>query len=291
MKKYLILMILPLVFAACTSTNEELERLKATNDSLAQQAQMKDEAINGFIQSFNEIEGNLSKIKEKENIVSQQIRTGDAAMDANAKDRINEDVLSIYELMLKNKQQLSSLEKKLRRSNLKIKEFEKMVANLNKQIEQKDGEINSLKSQLASLNIDVSNLNVKMKQMASNMDSVQQIKEQQEEEISKQTEELNTAYYVIGTVKELKEQGIVNKEGIFNKSAKLTDDFNKDYFTKIDITKIKSIPVKGKKARIITAHPKNSFQAKGEEKMIESIEISSAKDFWSVSKFLVIVID
>ncbi|HCT70119.1 MAG TPA: hypothetical protein DF409_02750, partial [Bacteroidales bacterium] len=69
--------------------------------------------------------------------------------------------------------------------------------------------------------------------------------------ISEQTEELNTAYYVIGTKKELRDQNIITMEGGFagiGRNKKMKEDFNQDYFTRVDITQLKSIPVLRKKA-------------------------------------------
>ena len=89
------------LFASCTS-GSDVERLKAERDSLMRLANEKDEAINDFMQSFNEIEANLETIKQKENIISLQA-SGDIELDQSAKDKINDDIFAIYELMKKNK--------------------------------------------------------------------------------------------------------------------------------------------------------------------------------------------
>ena len=113
------------------------------------------------------------------------------------------------------------------------------------------------------------------------------------EESTQKTEELNTAFYAFGTSKELVKQGVLTKEGGFigiGKAAKLKDDFNKSYFTKVDITKVLSISILAKKAKLITSHPASSYKFVGEGK-VDKLEITDSKEFWSVSKYLVIVVE
>ncbi|HNV95212.1 MAG TPA: hypothetical protein PKG63_01960, partial [Bacteroidales bacterium] len=112
--------------------------------------------------------------------------------------------------------------------------------------------------------------------------------------IAQKTEELNTAFYVIGSKKELMENKIITKEGGFvgiGKIEKLREDFNKDYFTKIDITSLNEISINASKAKIITSHPNGSYKIEMNGKKVDKITIIDKKTFWSVSKYLVIVIE
>ena len=89
------------------------------------------------------------------------------------------------------------------------------------------------------------------------------------------------------------EQKVITKEGGFvglGRILKLMEDFNKDYFTKIDITELKEIPLNFKKVKLVTTHPSSSYTLKGEEP-IEKIVINDATEFWSASKYLVILVE
>jgi len=70
MKKYLILLLIPVFFACGRAAKKEAEALKAKNDSLLTQTTSKDEAINDFIKTVNDIQGTLDTIKMKENIIT-----------------------------------------------------------------------------------------------------------------------------------------------------------------------------------------------------------------------------
>lgn len=269
-----------LFFTSCGSNEKEAnplaDSLSNVNDELSGQLTEKEKALQDFVTAFNEVQDNLNAIKEKEKIVTASSKSGDVK---SKEEQIKEDIQAIYDLMSKNKNRISSLSKKLKDSNSKIKGLEEMIVNLQAQIDAKEGEIADLKSQLEAKNIELSNIQM-------NLETV-------EAESSAKTEKMNTVYYAIGTKKELTEKNVITKEGGFigiGKSTKVKEDFNKDYFTKVDASQTSSINVNAKKAKILSNHPSSSYKLIGEGK-VEKIEITNADDFWSNSKYLVIVIE
>lgn len=256
--------------------NPEADSLKTVTGELTTQLNEKEAALQEFIASFNEIQENLNAIKEKEKIVLNASETGDVK---KKEDQIKEDIQAIYDLMSKNKNRINSLSKKLKDANTKIEGMEQMMANLQATIDQKDVEISDLKTRIEGLNIELSNLNTNYKVV--------------EAESAEKTEIINTAFYAIGTSKELIEKKVISKEGGFigiGKSTKMQSDFNKDYFTKINAEQTTSINIGAKKAKLLSTHPSGSYKMVG-EKPIQKIEITNTKEFWSVSKYLVIVIE
>lgn len=254
--------------------NPLADSLANVNGELNGQLSEKEIAMQEFVTAFNEIQDNLNTIKEKEKIVTSQSQSGDVK---SKEESIKADIQAIYDLLAKNKNRIGSLTKKLKDSNSKITGLEQMIATLQAQIDAKDGEISELKSQLEAKNIELSNI-------VMNLENV-------EAESSAKTEKMNTVYYAFGTSKELKEKNVITKEGGFigmGKSTKLKDDFNKEYFTKVDASQTTSINIGAKKAKIVTSHPSSSYKLIG-EKTIERIEISNTEDFWSNSKYLVII--
>jgi hypothetical protein len=157
---------------------------------------------------------------------------------------------------------------------------------MTRQMEEKDVEIARLSDQLEKMNIQIEILSSSVENLATEGEAKSQT-------ISEQTEALNTAYYVMGTKKELREQNIITLEGGFvgiGRNKKMKEDFNPEYFTRVDITKLKSIPILHKKANIITTHPSSSYKIYG-EKSADSLVIQNSKAFWSASKYLVILVD
>ena len=181
----------------------------------------------------------------------------------------------------------------MRKANIKASEFEKMIQRMTKQLEAKSVEINTLKNDLVRLNIDIENLNFEIANLNSNVDTLLAEGEVKDELIELQEQKLNTAYFVFGSKKELKKNNIITSEGGFigiGRMQKLMENFNKDYFQIIDIRTTTSVPLLTKKADLITTHPANSYFFAGGEQ-IDSLVIKDPVQFWSVSKYLVIMVN
>ena len=258
------------------SENSIKDSIENVSSNLNGKLNEKDAAIQELVSSFNEIQENLNAIKEKEKIISKVTSDGDVK---SKEDQIKEDIQSIYDLMAKNKDRIGSLSKKLKNSKLQIDGLEKMIENMQATLSLKDSEIEELKTKIEGLNVELSSLTTNYKAV--------------ENESNQKTEIINTAFYAIGTSKELKENNVITKEGGIiglGKTTKLSSDFNKEYFTKINIEKTTSINLGAKKIKILTTHPSNSYKLIG-EKPIEKLEITNTKEFWSASKYLVIILD
>lgn len=281
-KLFYLIALMPFAFG-CGNNNKEgalsaEDSLTAVNGGQKVLIHNQDSSIQSFIRGFNEIQDNLDVIKEKEKIVSANSK--DAETRKSKEEQIVADIQSIYDVMNQNKQRLNTMRKKLKDSNNKNAELEKFINRLTAEIEEKDAQINDLKGQLERMNIEMTNLNTTYQEEIQSG----QVK----------TEKLNTAYYAYGTAKELIKNNVLTKEGGFiglGKSQKMKDDFNKDYFTKIDITSVNVIPLGAKKAKLITTHPVGSYKIEGADGKAEKLTITNADDFWSTSKYLVIVIE
>jgi hypothetical protein len=284
MKKYMLFLLIPLFLACGHAAKEKAKELQSRNDSLMNQTVQKDEAINDFIRSINDIQGTLDTIKMKENIIN--LSTGKAGeLKLSAKDQIKDDITTIYSLMLKNKKELASLTKKLKASGMKVAELEKLVERLKKDISDKNTEIENMRDKLAKLNITIEAANLKLDTLTNVVKDQGNQLNQQSQTIAQQEAALNTAYYIIGTSKELK------KNLVIGSGEKILPDFKKDLFTKIDIRKTLEIPVLGKKGKVISNHPTSSYTLIGDKKVTKSLQISDYKAFWSNTRYLVIVVD
>lgn len=270
-------------FIACNNDEayeEKIAALEAEKNELMEQSNSKEEMINEFIKNLNEIDENLKTIKEKEGIITVNFDKGNVEVEESMKDQIVQDITLINDLLQENKSKINQIRSKLKQSNIKIAELEKMIENLAQQIQQKDAQIADLQNQLASANEQLKILFDEYNQRVS--------------ELGDATEKLNTAYYCFGTFKELKEQGIVTKEGGFiglGRIEKLREDFNKDYFTEVNIQDTKIIDIVAKSAKIVTTHPSDSYELVKNEKTIEKLEIKDPEKFWSASKYLVIIVE
>ncbi|MGQ9846981.1 MAG: coiled-coil domain-containing protein [Bacteroidales bacterium] len=287
-QKNIIPFLVLLAFGACQRNIQEdpaYKKLLSERDSLAGLVSTDVSTINQYLSDFNDIQTNLNRIKEAEKLIT--VNANNPENQVSTKDQIIQDIQLIYDLLQKNKNTIEDLRRKHKKSNNKLVELEKMLSNFEQQLIAKNAEIEELKAKLEQMNI-------KVEILTANIDSLNKENAQKQDIIAQKTEELNTAYYAIGSKKELIENKIITKEGGFvgiGKIERLRDDFNKDYFTKIDITQINEIPINASKAKVITSHPANSYKLKTSNNKVEALVILDNKSFWSVSKYLVIVIE
>lgn len=291
MKKLIFALVIPvLVLAAgCNQKNEEIAMLKAKNDSLISMGFVKDSTVIDFVNAFNDIQSNLDSIKMQEKIISKSVE-GSSEVKTRAKDQINSDINMIYRLQQENKAMVASLRAKLKKSGIYSVELEQMVATLNKQIEEKDVQIAQLKDDLAKVNVQVTDLTTKVVDLNANVVDLSTANTEQQQIIEEKTAEMNTAYYVIGTSSYLQEKKIITKEGGFiglGRSKELTPEMNKSNFTRVDITQLKGLSIMKNKATLLTSHPKTSYRMTGKN-LSDSLVITNQKEFWSLSKVLVI---
>lgn len=284
MKRIIIALLIVPFFVGCNQ--KELKQLREQNQQLTVMAQEKDSSINDFIGALNTIEENLEIIKQKENIIAVNAENPNQSQ----KQKIASDLTSINNLLEQNKLKIEELDKKLNNSWYQNSKLRKLTDRLKAELETKEGEIVVLNDKVAKLNIEVENLNGKVTELNGTVLALNTENENKAKQIENTTSNLNTAYYVFGTSKELKEKNVISKDGGFigiGTTAVLSTDFNTSEFEKIDITKTTTIPVIGKKISLVTNHPSSSYKVEGVE-TVEGITILDPVEFWKSSKYLVV---
>lgn len=284
MKKLIFVFATMLVIAGCDNRQAEIDSAKRTSDSLSAIISERDNSINEFLADFSAIESNLDSVARKQESIKVSVEK-QGELKTTSKERINQNIAAINELMDQNRQKIAELNRKLKASGGKIKEFEKMIQTLNDQLAQKDRE-------LADLNEKLANLNTQVAQLQTTVDTLNNYTASQSRTIQEQTTALHTAYYVVGKSKELQEKKVINRTGGFigiGKSPSLAPNVDNSNFNKIDYVMTSKIAIDSKSAKIVTSHPADSYKLNTENKKVVSLEITNPEKFWSASKYLVVV--
>ncbi len=281
-KMFLVVAILPLIAGCFQKKNEQILSLQADSLRMTQAIAERDSSINLLFASLNEIEENLATIRMKQSLVSKQA-TGTREMKADVRERIQDNLADINQLLEKNRSLIASLNTQLRESNIKIAELNKTIERLQFNIEEKEQEIADLKNQLLSLNLKVEGLTQRVA-------GLEQESAKKTEIIDQQTSDINTAYYIVGTQRELRDLGVINREGGFiglGRSTKFNKEFANEHFIKIDIRNFTEIELNAKRVELVTTHVAGSFELVGEN-VVEKLVIKNPAEFWKTSKYLVI---
>lgn len=284
----LILLVVAGFIVNSMYTNEQKKHAAIVENqkhSFTQLLTSRDSVINEWMLTFDEIEKNLSTVKEKENIIT--MKSSDKEFSKDKKQQILKDIEYVNALLDQNKKKIASLTAQLSKSGGTIKGLQAKIDELETTMKQRETEIADLKTNLTKKDFEITELNTKMS-------DAQVAIAQKDDKISKQTAEINKAYVTYGTYKSLKARGLVSKEGGFlgiGKKEQLHQDFSDSLFKQVDITEIKSIPVNSKGAKLITDHPSSSYTlVRDKDNKIASIEIKNPDEFWKISKYAVVEI-
>ena len=292
MKKLVFFVLGIMVLSACHNYKKDTQSLMMAKDSLEQVTAYRDSSIASFLSDFSAIQANLDSIKQLEKIVSVQSGSN-RELNASQKQRIIEDIAMLHQLLLKNKELTASLQKKLKNANLKIGDLGETIAGLELLVKNMEAQANEQDLVIADLTTEVKKLNVDVTQLNEKILAVETLSQQKSQIIDDQMGSLNKAYYAFGTMKELKDNGIIEKTGGvigIGKTAVMKKDFNRDYFTEIDIRNFDFLRLMAKKTELITVHPEGSFHFTA-KKQGDTLFIDNTKDFWKASKYLVILTD
>lgn len=282
MKKLLIVACLAAFFlTGCNNSKNNTPDLSSQQkDSLNSIIAQKDSELNDMIGTLNEIQDGLNQISEAENRVTL-LKNGEGA---SKKQQLKESVQFIANRMQQNRELLAKLQKQLANSSLQGDQLKKTIANLQKQIEEKDKQLQTLRQELDNKDIHIAELDETINNLNTKTNNLTTMNHQQSETINTQDKQLNTAWYVFGTKKELKEQHIIEDGKV------MTGNFNKSYFTKIDIRELSEIKLMSKSAKLLTTHPSSSYTLLRDANKQYTLRITNSQLFWSTSKYLVVLV-
>jgi len=284
MKIALTLLIpLSLLLASCNAT--EIERLEAENKELREQQKEKSASINTFVADLNEISDGIRSIAIREDLLLG-MAIDDTELAKTPEERINDDLTLIDGLIAENREKLVQMEKKLNNERGEVKEFKRIVSNLKKDLEDKQNSITILRGEIAELEGDY-------EMLLSDYYDQMLMSRLQEQELASQDLDMNTAWFAYGTKKEMEQMEVLEKVGGvlgIGRTHKLRKDFNKEYFTEVDIRTLEAIPLESDKVELVSTHPTESFEFVKEGSRIKELKITDPQKFWSSSKYLAMVV-
>ncbi len=280
MKKILCLALCAATLASCNFTTKREQELSAKNDSLVAVLTEQNAALDEAMEAIADIQEGFHAINEAEGRLSIQSQGREGLSDV---DRMKEDVLFIQQKMEENRKKIEELEKKLKAGSAETASLRKVIAGLQKDLEEKVASIAALHGELAQKNIRIAELDNAVAVLMGDVNTLHQVTDAQQEVIEEQVEQLNRAWYVYGTAKELRDQNILRSGKVLE-----SPDFNKEYFTEVDVRVDRVYPLYTKNAKLLTMHPAGSYEfTKDADKMV-TLNIVDFEAFWSVSRYMVI---
>jgi predicted nucleic acid-binding Zn-ribbon protein len=305
MKRYAWTLIL---FGALATTGcNQAELKKAVADAKAAEAQ-KDSLLTEVLETtqfVTDINSELAKAKS----LAVTTTSTDPGVPGARKDR--EDRKAALERVNAVIAKLNESEAKLAETEARAKNSRQRNARLLAQIENYKKTIEDLRttaetqkaeyeSQLAEKNTQIASLAGRVDTLTTEKGVLESDKAALTYTVVNLTAYKNTVYYAIGTKDELIKKGVITKEGskflVFGGTRlEPARNLNPEAFTAIDKTTNTSIPLPrtDKKYKIVSRQSP-TYLAAGvtkDGKVTGTVEIAQPEEFWSASKYLILVQD
>ena len=280
MKKFLIFVASAAMMASCGISREETDReLKQQRDSLQAIIDNKDNELNDIIGTMTEVQEGIRRISEAEG----RIVVADGNREsASSREVIRDNMEFIQKAMDTNREMIAHLKEKLNSSQFNVTQLKRMIESLRQQVADQDARIQELQAQIAEKDAQIEAQGAEISNLNENVSNLTEENKKQAGQLADQDKEINTAWFVYGTKTELKDQGILKSGDVLKQG-----DFNRDYFTKIDIRQTKLVKTYSKNVRLLTTHPSDSYKLEKDVKGLYELQITNAQKFWSVSRYLV----
>ncbi|MBP5711712.1 MAG: hypothetical protein J6W77_01750, partial [Prevotella sp.] len=204
--KKIMLTALTLAMLLVTSCQEERKASVVAENSVADSLQkvivQKDNEINDMMSTLSQIQEGFREIAEAENRVNI-VKDGERT---NKAQQIRENIAFISNTMKHNRELIEKLRQQVRESSLKSDQLKSTIENMVKQLEEKDQQLMLLRNELEAKNIHITELDQTITNLNKDVSNLTTESEKKSQTISNQDMQLNTAWFVFGTKKELKEQ-------------------------------------------------------------------------------------
>lgn len=279
--KKILLLLLPLM-ASCESIShkEELASLRAERDSLENIATAKSKEIESYEVFIGEIAQCLDSITVQEQMLV--LTNSDEYGNKYSKKKILANIRSFEELLTRQRMRIGELCDSL----LNLQKFNSQIAEvasfLTSQIEQKNEQIRKLQIDVAAGKRDIASLRHNLEDMMLSNQEMEQTNQTLTNIIEVQDRKINEGYFIVETIKQLKELGLL-KGGFFSKKTIDVDGIDKSKFTCVDIRKFRELQIEGKSPKILSQMPADSYHWDGNTLVIDHPDL-----FWSVSSYLII---
>ena len=277
MKKLMFLVACVIALTACDNKSKT-NPMMIQNDSLRAIIEARDNEINDMMGTLNDIQDGFRAISEAED----RVTIAKSGEGANRAAQIKEDIQFIAQRMEENRELIKKLQQQLRETGFKGDQMKKTIDELTTQLAKKDKQLQALREELDKKDIHIAELDEQVADLNTNVTNLTAENTEKAQTISTQDKQLNTAWFVFGTSKELKEHNVLVKGKV------LQGDFDKSYFTKIDIRIDKEIKLYSKSATILTTHPASAYTLERDANKQYILRITDPQLFWSTSKYLVV---
>lgn len=251
------------------STNESAEtEMVQENDRLQQ------EEVEQMAELINAVSAGLDSIQDQEQLITRMD-------EATPKEVILSQLQAIRDVLNRKTAEIERLTSEAKSDKATIVNLKKTLEFLNKELEAKS-------ERIAKLEEAVRTRDAKISELVAEVDMLTIEGENLRQKTLEQDRQLNTAYYIVGSKKELKKLGLLEGGGLFSKKRANYSNINNSVFQKVNIRSFNTLTINSKSPKLMTEKPASSYTLTKNDDGTSTLRITNAKEFWGASPYLII---
>ena len=276
-----------LLLSACSGNKEKIDQDSLKIAQLSQEYQEATSFNDSLLLLMGDIYTGLDSINQQEGLLYNN-GNGD---NVDRRAEIRENLANIKARLNANRKLLDQLEQKAKDSGKENSVLQKTIAQLKDRIASQDQKIAELTSQLNEAQAKISDLNSQVEAGNEALAAANEATDEARAQTVAADNEANKVYYAIGSNKELKQNGLLEKKFLGATKVMQGNDINTAYFTTADKRNLQQIPTNGRKIKVWSNMPEGSYQIVGGKDENKTLRITNPTQFWSRTPYLIIQVD
>ncbi len=288
MRRLTVVVVAVLVFGLLGCDNGEREKLESQNKDLQSQLASKDQYIQEITSTISDIHNQLEDVwsKEKKVLRASKKDEGKTLTEADLEKSIYSRISDINATLAANRKRVNNLERRLKDATTQYSGLQSMVDDLKKQLDDREKSIADLTARVQGLQEDV---NAKTATIAQRDTTIAN----QARQLDDQTNKINTVFYVAGKRSDLKEKGVITREGgilwgLLGSTTVLSNNYDSGSFEALDKTRDSEIRISGKIDEIIPQRAEGTYAAQETPDGITILKILKPESFWRENHLVII---
>jgi DNA repair exonuclease SbcCD ATPase subunit len=285
-----------LTLLGCPSRHE-FEQVKTENKKLSEEKQRTQRELSAagaataeMQATLDEVQKNLEELRVKE---LKAIKTSIAvAQEGKAapgqRDELRAEIDEIRKAVKANLAKLATLQKQKKASDAKASAFAEKATTLERLVDE-------LRHSLEEKEAVIAALEEKTQELTRTAEELRGTVKEKEATIAERETQMSTAYVLVAKRSALRKAGLVEKKGSvlgLGGNWQRTGRFDETLFKKIDTREEKEFAVGAApgKARVLSDHPKDSYELKAAGSKASTLTVTDPARFWRGSKHLVVML-
>ena len=259
--------------SACDKLSK-LAELRSAKDSGTMDAQMQEQDVEQMSEMLKSVAMSLDSIQEQEQVLTR-------FDEGTPRDEILERLQAFKEILDRKKAEIDLLTAESLSKDGTIADLKRVLEYLNQQLEEKSARIAKLEEAVRNKDAKIAELRDEVDVLTMETGTLK-VKNQEQEK------QLNQAFYIVGTKKELNKLGLLSG-GLLTKKRANYSNIDNSVFHQVDVRNFNSLVIDSKSPKLVTEKPKSSYTLTKNGDGTSTLRITNAKDFWEASPYLIVM--